>query len=208
MSDPTFYISTPRLYLSYYLPSSTKHRDFMLNLFNSPSFLAAVGDTNMRTPELAEERIKMFVDHHEKFGFGQYLVSIKPEESENDEDKNRDPLERATPIGSVSLLMRPGFYTAPDIGFAITPEAQGKGYAQEAVRFLLQYAKEKFGITEVLGFCNTENQESKRVMTRCGMVYKRDAKMRRFQGRLSSVFVLEGMGDLEQYGFTEEELRV
>lgn len=206
MSDPNFHISTPRLYISLFDPTSDAHVDFVHALFNDPSFIAAVGDTGIPTRDLARERVQAFADNHQKYGYGQYLVSLKPPEP-----SSFDP-ETAQPIGSVSLILRERLYTVPDVGFAIVPSAQGKGYATEALTALMAYARTELGMTQFTGYCRKGNVGSRRTMERCGLRCWGEMRLRKFGGRVSEVFCSEGMGEgpegMEEYGYTEDELTV
>jgi RimJ/RimL family protein N-acetyltransferase len=67
-----------------------------------------------------------------------------------------------------------GFHGPPDhdgsvtIGYGLVPSAQGKGYASEALRALLSFARAR-GITRVRGDTDHDNTASQRVMTAAGM---------------------------------------
>ena len=54
------------------------------------------------------------------------------------------------------------------IGYGIVPSAQGQGYASEALRALLQFAR-AHGVTCVKGDADHDNSASHRVMTAAGM---------------------------------------
>ncbi|MDX3854525.1 GNAT family N-acetyltransferase [Streptomyces sp. AK02-01A] len=67
-----------------------------------------------------------------------------------------------------------GFHGAPDenlvvtIGYGLIPSARGRGYASEALRRLLRFARES-GIVRVGGDADLDNIASQRVMTAAGM---------------------------------------
>lgn len=204
MTDPNFCISTPRLYLPYFLPTSDAHVDFVHELFNHPSFIAAVGDTGIPTRELARGRVQAFAETQKDIGYGQYLISLKPPGSSSYDVSN------AIPIGSVSLLLRKGFYTVPDIGFAIIPSEHGKGYASEAAAALMEYARREHGVTQFTGYCRVGNVGSRKTMEKCGLRFWGEMKLRRFNGKVTAVYCSEGMGEvpegMKEYGYTEEEM--
>lgn len=50
MLDPTFHITTPRLYLSYLDPSNDAHLSYVIRLKNSPEMLAMVAQTGPKIP--------------------------------------------------------------------------------------------------------------------------------------------------------------
>ncbi|WP_131739383.1 GNAT family N-acetyltransferase [Actinomadura roseirufa] len=68
-----------------------------------------------------------------------------------------------------------GFHGAADekgtvtIGYGLIPAAQGKGYAKEALRGLLEFAREN-GVSAVEGDTDLGNIASQRVMAAAGMV--------------------------------------
>ncbi|WP_097946408.1 GNAT family N-acetyltransferase [Streptomyces sp. ms115] len=67
-----------------------------------------------------------------------------------------------------------GFHGPPDehgsvtIGYGLVPSAQGKGYASEALRALLPFARNQ-GVTSVKGDADHDNTASQHVMTAAGM---------------------------------------
>ncbi|WP_405940054.1 GNAT family N-acetyltransferase [Streptomyces sp. NBC_00726] len=87
-----------------------------------------------------------------------------------------------TPFGSYEIRLREdgvviggiGFHAAPDerrsvtIGYGLVESARGRGYASEALRALLRFAREQ-GVVRVRGDADTGNIASQRVMTAAGM---------------------------------------
>jgi RimJ/RimL family protein N-acetyltransferase len=67
-----------------------------------------------------------------------------------------------------------GFHGAPDatgtviIGYGLIPEVRGKGYATEALRELLRFARAG-GVTRVVGDTDLDNVASQHVMAAAGM---------------------------------------
>ncbi|MEU8436613.1 GNAT family N-acetyltransferase [Streptomyces sp. NPDC029216] len=67
-----------------------------------------------------------------------------------------------------------GFHGPPDhgggvtIGYGLVPSVQGRGYASEALRALLEFARAQ-GVTCVRGDADRENVASQRVMSAAGM---------------------------------------
>ncbi|MEU8779890.1 GNAT family N-acetyltransferase [Streptomyces sp. NPDC048606] len=67
-----------------------------------------------------------------------------------------------------------GFHGPPDengtvtIGYGLAPSAQGRGYATEALRALLEFAR-THGVTQVVGDTDRANLASQRVMAAAGM---------------------------------------
>jgi RimJ/RimL family protein N-acetyltransferase len=55
-----------------------------------------------------------------------------------------------------------------EIGYAIESSRQGKGYATEAVRAMVQWGLSRFGLPCILGIVSVENKESCRVLEKAG----------------------------------------
>ena len=89
-------------------------------------------------------------------------------------------------------------FDIPDIGFAIVPEMNGKGYATESAQCLLDYVKRELGIDTVFGMTASENVASARVMEKLGM---QDLGVQNLHGGPGRVFASPGFKDLEKYGF-------
>ncbi|KAK0228707.1 GNAT family acetyltransferase [Armillaria fumosa] len=180
MTDPNFRIETSRLYISYCLPSSPAHCAFLVELYNSPSFIATCGPTGIITAEQAKTFIEnRFVATHARHGHGQYLVSLK---------------ETSEPVGIVSLMKGDSpeeSYSAPDVGFAMLPEVCGK---------LLDYASEVLSIKEVFGFTDAKNIASRRVLEKLGLKDRGVLPLRVFGSVPSSVYASPSIVDLKVYG--------
>ncbi|KAK0459859.1 GNAT family acetyltransferase [Desarmillaria tabescens] len=189
MTDPNFRIETDRLYISYCLPTSPTHCAFLVQLYNSPSFIATCGNTGITTTEQAKAFIeKRFVATHARHGHGQYLVSLK---------------ETSKHVGIVSLMKGDSpeqSYPVPDVGFAMLPEVSGQGYATEAARKLLDYASEVLGVKEVFGFTDAKNTASRRVLEKLGLEDRGVHLLRVFNFEASSVYTSPSMVDLKAYG--------
>ncbi|NDZ77257.1 GNAT family N-acetyltransferase [Streptomyces sp. SID10853] len=71
-------------------------------------------------------------------------------------------------IGGVDFHGPPDEEGSLTIGYGLVPAAQGKGYASEAVRAVLNSARAR-GFTRVKGDADHENAASHRVMTAVGM---------------------------------------
>ncbi|KAF2135749.1 uncharacterized protein K452DRAFT_292971 [Aplosporella prunicola CBS 121167] len=207
MTDPNFYIETPRLYLSYFDPSKDAHCDFLVYLYNTPEFIASLcgKSTHITTREAARKRLAtLFIDEHVRNGYGTYLVSLKPDGANSSKVSGdisiQQKLQSCKMIGSVSLLLGET-YTAPDLGFAIVPEETRKGYAKEASKGLLKYAKEILGIDAVLGLFYPSNESSRAMFRSLGFESRGVRKLDVFNSKDGEVWALPGMDeDLSVYG--------
>lgn len=56
-----------------------------------------------------------------------------------------------------------------EIGYALRPEFQGKGYCLESVRLLVSFIFEELGAHKIVGMCHSENTPSAAVMQKAGL---------------------------------------
>ncbi|KAJ5863050.1 hypothetical protein N7455_007118 [Penicillium solitum] len=188
---PNFTIPTGRLQISPFNPTDPTHCDFLVQLWNTDDFISSCGKTGVTTREKAssflENRILKSYAYH---GYGIFLVSQRTD----------DGLQ---PIGTVSLMrgIPPDpHYLAPDIGFAILPEEGRKGYATEAAKALMEYAKKTLGVDAVFGFCSPANQRSRGALEKLGMEFRGIKPLKVFGDEESAVYALPGMSeDLSVY---------
>lgn len=71
-------------------------------------------------------------------------------------------------VGRAGICYREGYET-PELGFVIGVPWQGRGYATEVCREILEYAREELGMTEILAFVQPGNLASMRVCDKLGM---------------------------------------
>jgi RimJ/RimL family protein N-acetyltransferase len=57
------------------------------------------------------------------------------------------------------------------LGYALAPEAWGKGYASEAARAIVDASFQLTGAVEILASARLENPASRRVLEKCGFVH-------------------------------------
>ena len=57
-----------------------------------------------------------------------------------------------------------------EIGFRFHPDGQGRGYAFEATAALMELLFNKLDLHKLTAYCYTENEASKRLLTRLGML--------------------------------------
>lgn len=78
--------------------------------------------------------------------------------------------ETNTPIGIITFLNRPTF-THPDIGFAMIPKFEKKGYALEATKNYLNAIKKEQITKQVLAITKPENKNSIQLLQKLGLVF-------------------------------------
>jgi hypothetical protein len=80
--------------------------------------------------------LRSFADN----GIGPYAIVV-------DDSGSRE--DGGVGVGVAGLFQRP-YLDAPDLGYALVTEAQGKGYALEAARAVVAHAKEVLGLSRLL----------------------------------------------------------
>lgn len=119
--------------------------EFFSKLVNTKGWLQFIGDRNIRTVKDAENYLQdKIIPSYAKNGFGFYVVQLK---------------EHPKAIGMCGLVKRP-FLTYPDLGYALLPEYEGFGYAFEASKAMLQYAKNEFQLHTLNAIVKEDNQKS------------------------------------------------
>lgn len=142
---------TPRLRIRMMTPEDAP---FILELFNSPNWQRFLGDRKVRTNEDARMYITdVYLKNYADNGFGAALVTLK---------------ESGEPIGVCGLFQRP-FLSVPDLGYAILPAFEGKGYALEAARGTVAFVKPRQA--ELRAIVSNENTRSVRLLEKLGFRY-------------------------------------
>jgi [ribosomal protein S5]-alanine N-acetyltransferase len=153
-------LETERLLLREVEPADA---DFVLDLLNQPSFKKFIGDRGVRTIEQARDYIATrFTDSYQENGFGLYLVELKTD---------------GTPIG-VSGFVKRRELDDPDIGFALLPQFERKGYAFEAAHAVMRYGRETLGLLRVLAITTLDNESSGRLLEKIGLSFKHEIVLR------------------------------
>ncbi len=144
---------TERLLLK---PTSEEDAQFILELLNTPKWIAFIGDRNVKTIEDAKDYIeKRITAQFNKVGFGNYTVIRKS-------DGNK--------VGSCGLYDREGL-EGVDIGFAFLPQFEKKGYAYESASKVLDIAINEFSINEINAITVKENIASQQLLVKIGLTF-------------------------------------
>jgi ribosomal-protein-alanine N-acetyltransferase len=149
-------LHTPRLTLRELQISDA---GFVLELLNEPSFKRFIGDKQVRSIADAEHYIANGpVASYARHGFGLLLVHL------------RDAV--ATPVGICGLLQRDTL-AHPDIGFAYLPAFWGRGYGFEAGSAVLDDARQRLHLSQLLGLTSPDNVASIRLLEKLGLRFER-----------------------------------
>lgn len=131
---------------------------FVLELLNQPSFVRFIGDRGVRTVADAETYLTNGpLASYERFDFGLLAVVLKT---------TREP------IGICGLIQRD---TLPDVdlGFALLPAYEGKGFAFEAASAVLNDGFQKRKLPRIVAIVSPENARSIRLLERLGFTFER-----------------------------------
>lgn len=127
---------------------------FFFKLLNSPNWLKFIGDRNIKTLGDAEKYVReSLLEGYKKNGFGFYKMSLKLTNE---------------PIGAVGFFKREHL-EFPDIGYAILPKYENKGYVSEATQAIMTYGKQNLGLKTILAFTTKENLVSQKVLSKIGL---------------------------------------
>lgn len=150
---------TQRLVISKF---TVKDAPFFLELANSPTWIKYIGDRNLKTVEDAEEYIKSRpLKSYSDFGFGFYKLLLKE--------------ENLKPIGTCGLVKREELDDV-DIGFAMLPDYEGKGFGFESSNAILELAKNKFKIKRISAITLPNNNKSIKLLEKLGLTFEKKVK--------------------------------
>jgi ribosomal-protein-alanine N-acetyltransferase len=146
---------TPRLQLR---RLSSGDAALMLELMNEPPYYENIGDRGVRSAADARRYIEeKYISSYETHGYGLYLVELK---------------DGLVPVGICGLVRRKTL-DHPDVGFATLQRHWSKGYALEAARATLDFARGSLGLPFVYGVVTPKNARSIRLLERLGLRYQR-----------------------------------
>jgi RimJ/RimL family protein N-acetyltransferase len=135
---------------------------FILNLLNQPSFLRFIGDKGVRNLDQAREyMLSGPVASYAQHGYGLYLTQLRD----------------GTPIGMCGLVRRE-VLDHPDVGYAFLPEYWSQGYAFEAARAVMVYAREGLKLGMILAIVSPDNESSIRLLNRLGLRFERTLRLK------------------------------
>ena len=124
-------LQTDRLQLRAVAPDDST---FILELLNSPGWLEFIGDRGVRSLDDATVYIQhRFTRSYQRDGHGLLVVEVK---------------DSAIPVGLCGLLKRT-YLDAPDLGFAVLPAFEGKGYISEASREIIDYGFQRLKLDKI-----------------------------------------------------------
>lgn len=127
----------------------------LYQLMNTDKFLNYAGDRNIssvaKASDYIEEKIRPQIA---RLGYGAYTVQLKSDH---------------TKIGTCGLYDRDGV-EGIDLGYGLLPDFEGKGYAREAARQMIEMAFSELGLNELKAITSKDNHQSTRLLTDLGFI--------------------------------------
>jgi [ribosomal protein S5]-alanine N-acetyltransferase len=143
-------IETERLLIR---PIKITDTSFILDLLNTDGWLQFIGDRKVKNAIDAEKYIQNILDN-EKFFYSVFELK-----------------KAKQPVGIITFLYRDN-QQFPDIGFAMLPEFDKKGYALEATKKYLEEILNERQINKVIAITLPDNLKSIRLIERLGLKYE------------------------------------
>jgi len=148
-------LETERLKLE---PFNDSHYEGLRVMDNDPGVMRYINKGMVKTPEETWETIRRVQTRWQKYGFSWWAIREK---------------SSGAIVGAACLQHLANVEGAPlEIGWRLVPEQNGKGYATEAAKAIIDLASEQIGSTYLVAVADPENMPSQRVMQRLGMTYK------------------------------------
>jgi len=136
-------------------PISIDDNQFIFKLMNSEGWLKYIGDRKIGDSLDAKNYIQKILD---KSGYYYHVCELK---------------ETKEPFGIITFLKRES-QEFPDLGFAILPEYQKKGYAYEASRRYLDEVLAESRVKEIMGITLPQNLSSINLLKKLGFTFSKN----------------------------------
>jgi ribosomal-protein-alanine N-acetyltransferase len=150
---------TARLLLK---PTSEEDAALIYALLNTPKWIKFIGDRNVKSLEDAKEYIRnRMLTQLERLGYSNYTVIHKAD---------------SVKVGVCGLYDREGL-EGIDIGFALLPEHEGRGYAFEAACEIKRAANEAFGLSLLRAITIKENVASQNLLRKLDFSYVKNIRL-------------------------------
>lgn len=152
-------LHTERLALREFTPDDA---DFIYRLLNSPGWLKYIGTRNIDSLDDARAYIaNKLSPSYKQNGFGFYIAELK---------------DTSSAVGMCGLAKREALDDV-DLGFALLPEFEGKGYAYEASVEVIKFAKESIGLNKLAALTVHYNVPSIKLLEKLGMEFEKNIRM-------------------------------
>lgn len=137
--------------------AESSDNQFFYELLNSPKWLKYIGDRGIKTLNDAEKYIHdKLINSYKINGFGLYVYELK---------------ESHKPVGICGFIKR-DYLDSEDIGFALLPEYERKGYTYEISIAVLDYGEKNLSINKVYAITSKDNLASQELLIKLGFNFK------------------------------------
>ena len=144
-------IATHRLIIE---PAKKMDADFFLELLTCSSWIHYIGDRGVHNESDAVLYIEdNLIASYKKYGFGLYKICLR---------------NTGLPIGICGFMKR-DYLDHPDIGFAVLPAYEGKGYCFEAAQAVMNFGKSNLKFKMIYAITTEENKKSRHLLKKLGM---------------------------------------
>lgn len=126
-------------------------------IYGDPETMRSIGSTGRPSPDVAATRrtLERLIEHDRRHGFGLWAV----------DERDGEPL-----VGIAGLLLLGGDGPEVEAAYLVRRDRWGRGYATEALRAVLGVAHGALRLARVVALAYPENDASRRVMEKAGMV--------------------------------------
>ncbi|AEB06385.1 GCN5-related N-acetyltransferase [Coriobacterium glomerans PW2] len=136
-----------------------------------------IGD-NAGWPAHTSEAMSLQVIRDVLRGDEQYAITLRAPHGPGRDGGAADAATSCPLVGAIGLKSKgvSAFVTSPteyEVGYWIGREHWGKGYAPEAMRALIEHARDELGCTVIWADYYLGNDRSRRVMEKCGLGFAR-----------------------------------
>lgn len=129
-----------------------------------PEVMRYIGAGATRTAEQAAASIRGFKHAWEEKGYGPFAL------------ERRDSGEMIGFTGLSEPAFLPEIMPAVELGWRLARRSWGNGYATEAARAVLDFARLELGLREIVSVFQTENAASARIVRKLGMRFDRETR--------------------------------
>jgi RimJ/RimL family protein N-acetyltransferase len=110
------------------------------------------------TPQQTWSRLLTYLGHWVAMGYGYWAI----------EEKSTGKFIGEIGFADFKRDIAPSMRNVPELGFALVPEAHGKGYATEAVRAVLDWGDARLPSKRTVCLVNVDNGASLRILEKNG----------------------------------------
>ncbi len=130
---------------------------FFVSMWADPAVTRHIGGTP-RSEEDTWTKFLRMIGHWAALGFGYWVV----------EEKDTGRAVGEAGFGRFKRVIEPSLHDAPEMGWALAPAAQGRGYATEAVRAAIAWGDGFFDAARLSCIIGKDNAASVRVAEKVG----------------------------------------